>query len=139
MIHYKIVCDCAGSNAIYDVAHVADWRDDGGDIFVIPSSKSWSYERRDEAVNRRGDHGSPHCLRCPGRCGREVLQITDKTVGEVLDKIAPARDRLAVWRIPEQRRPQWLNELIDLVGFREARVIPFSTFCVVVTSIGNSR
>lgn len=140
MIQYRIACDCDGANP-HGVARIADSRTSDGEVVVMPSADQGSVELRwhADSVNRRGDHFAPHQLRCVGRCRREVREITARTVGEVLDRIAPVRDRLVVEQVSEQELPEWLNELVGLVGMQETYVIPFSVFCAIVTNIGHSR
>lgn len=137
MVQYRVVCDCDGANPD-GVARIADSRTIDGEI-VVMSPGGFELRWSTDPVNRRGDHFAPHRLRCVGRCRREVHEITARTVGEVLDRIVPIRDCLVVEQVSEQERPEWLNDLIGLVGMRQTYVIPFSMFCAIVTKIGDSR
>jgi hypothetical protein len=137
---YELRCDCDGE-VPREIASIFAYRVNGPDpdrIFVRVHHP-FSYQWQDTAVNRRGDHAGPHGLRCPGRCGREIPAITDRTVADIIDRISPVRRTLETAPIPPQDQP-WMNDLFAFLGTGPCRyVIPFATFCQINTRIGDSR
>lgn len=135
---YAVLCDCeGGGESRHQIAVISDDRDEGGQVIVGGLNHSYTYEWSNTPINRRGDHGTPHTLNCRG-CNRRVSPITDARVGDIIDRIAPAREHLEVMHLNASFGAGW-DELFTMMGGSSLRVIPFKMLYTLNSQLGKSQ
>lgn len=128
---YLVQCDCDGGPRPRVIARIDDDRANGGRLRLAPSVAQYETGQLsvDFVHNRRGDDQTPVRLHCGGQCGRDINAITDSTAGDIIDKIAPRRNMLAVVQFPPYADfgPGW----DDVFGDRDHVAISFGMLCAI--------
>lgn len=136
MDQYVVRCDCSEPHR--DIATIADERQNGGSVYLLPAG-SFVMEFAEDR-NRRGGDTTPLMLRCSGPCGRTIHAITSLTARDVIDRIADRSLLEIVDRRPQENLlPSWMNDVFEFTGGNRALVIPFNLMCYAVTKLGKSR
>jgi hypothetical protein len=131
---HVVLCDCEGGPNPRVIAWIDDERPNG----PVRIDSNTSFTAAIRVPNRRGGKATFH-LRCKG-CRKKVT-LSDTTVGDIIDKLAPVRDTLEVASIPAigQLRVPLGKPAPEVIQHEDRYVIPFLMLCRIVTKLGETQ